>query len=52
MHTPDGIPAVAVIACYCGLDEEGEDTIKAAYGSMLSMEFDRLLSPRVQGEFT
>ena len=68
MHTPDGIPAVAVIACYCGdltegekvfkplrafgsmrpfssgayflnfLGEEGEDTIKAAFGP----NYDRL----------
>src|ERR1700737_26585 len=28
LHTPDGIPAVAVIACYCGDAAEGEEVLK------------------------
>ena len=28
IHTPDGIPAVAVIACYCGDLTEGEEVLK------------------------
>src|ERR1700757_1612744 len=28
LHTPDGIPAVAVIACYCGDMAEGEQVFK------------------------
>ena len=28
LHTPDGIPAVAVIACYCGDAAEGEQVFK------------------------
>src|SRR6202022_2928246 len=28
LHTPDGIPAVAVIACYCGDAGEGEQVFK------------------------
>jgi hypothetical protein len=28
LHTPDGIPVVAVIACYCGDMAEGEQVIK------------------------
>src|SRR6202047_905863 len=28
VHTPDGIPAVAVIACYCGDAAEGEEVLK------------------------
>jgi hypothetical protein len=28
VHTPDGIPAVAVIACYCGDAAEGEQVFK------------------------
>jgi FAD binding domain/Berberine and berberine like len=28
LHTPDGIPAVAVIACYCGEVAEGEKVLK------------------------
>jgi FAD binding domain/Berberine and berberine like len=35
LHTPDGIPAVAVIACYCGDGTEGEKVFKPlrAFGS-------------------
>jgi FAD binding domain/Berberine and berberine like len=29
VHTPDGIPAVAVIACYCGDVAEGEQVFKS-----------------------
>src|ERR1700751_2232857 len=29
LHTPDGIPAVAVIACYCGDLTEGEKVFKS-----------------------
>ena len=28
VHTPDGIPAIAVIACYCGDVTEGEEVLK------------------------
>jgi hypothetical protein len=28
LHTPDGIPAVAVIGCYCGDAAEGEQVLK------------------------
>ena len=28
LHTPEGIPAVAVIACYCGDLTEGEKVLK------------------------
>jgi FAD binding domain/Berberine and berberine like len=29
LHTPDGVPAVAVIACYCGDLTEGEQVLKS-----------------------
>ena len=29
LHTPDGIPAVAVVACYCGDLTEGEKVLKS-----------------------
>jgi hypothetical protein len=30
LHTPDGMPAVAVVACYCGDLAEGERVLKPA----------------------
>ena len=32
IHTPDGIPAIAVIACYCGNVTEGEEVLKPLRG--------------------
>jgi hypothetical protein len=52
LHTPDGIPAVAVIACYCGDVNEGEKVFKPlrAFSSPMvdviqPMPFPREFSP-------
>jgi len=50
MHTPDGIPAVAVIACYCGDLTEGEKVFKPlrAFGSPMLDEIQPMPFPQMQ----
>jgi hypothetical protein len=50
MHTPDGIPAVAVIACYCGDLTEGEKVFKPlrALGSPMLDEIQPMPFPQMQ----
>jgi len=50
MYTPDGIPAVAVIACYCGDLTEGEKVFKAlrAFGSPMLDEIQPMPFPQMQ----
>ena len=52
MHlcTPDGIPAVAVIACYCGDLTEGEKVLRplGAFGSPMLYEIQRMPFPQMQ----
>ena len=50
MHTPDGIPAVAVIACYCGDLTEGEKVFKQlrAFGSPMLDEIQPMPFPQMQ----
>jgi hypothetical protein len=50
MHTPDGIPAVAVIACYCGDLTEGEKVFKRlrAFGSPMLDEIQPMPFPQMQ----
>ena len=50
MYTPDGIPAVAVIACYCGDLTEGEKVFKPlrAFGSPMLDEIQPMPFPQMQ----
>ena len=50
MHTPDDIPAVAVIACYCGDLTEGEKVFKPlrAFGSPMLDEIQPMPFPQMQ----
>jgi FAD binding domain/Berberine and berberine like len=50
MHTLDGIPAVAVIACYCGDLTEGEKVFKPlrAFGSPMLDEIQPMPFPQMQ----
>src|ERR1700760_4481219 len=50
MHTPDGIPAVAVIACYCGDLTEGEKVFRPlrAFGSPMLDEIQPMPFPQMQ----
>ena len=50
MHTPDGIPAIAVIACYCGDVTEGEEVLKPlrAFNSPLADMIQPMPFPQMQ----
>src|ERR1700751_4032092 len=50
LHTPDGIPAVAVIACYCGDVTEGEKMFKPlrTFGSPMVDVIQPMLFPQMQ----
>lgn len=50
VHTPDGIPAVAVIACYCGDMAEGEKVLKPlrAFGSPMADLIQPMPFPQMQ----
>ena len=50
MYTPEGIPAVAVIACYCGDLTEGEKVFKPlrAFGSPMLDEIQPMPFPQMQ----
>ncbi len=50
LHTPDGIPAVAVIACYCGDLTEGEKVFKPlrAFGSPMADLIQPIPFPQMQ----
>jgi len=50
MHTPDGIPAVAVIACYCGDVTEGEKVFKPlrTFGSPMVDVIQPMPFPQMQ----
>jgi FAD/FMN-containing dehydrogenase len=50
LHTPDGIPAVAIVACYCGDLAEGEKVLKPlrAFGSPLVDAIQPIPFPQMQ----
>jgi FAD binding domain/Berberine and berberine like len=50
LHTPDGIPAVAVIACYCGDLTEGEKVFKSlrTFGSPMVDAIQPMPFPQMQ----
>jgi hypothetical protein len=50
LHTPDGIPAVAVIACYCGDVAEGEKVFKSlrTFGSPMVDLIQPMPFPQMQ----
>ena len=50
LHTPDGIPAVAVIACYCGDVTEGEKVLKPlrTFGSPMADMIQPMPFPQMQ----
>jgi hypothetical protein len=50
LHTPDGIPAVAVIACYCGEVTEGEKVLKPlrSFGSPMADMIQPMPFPQMQ----
>jgi FAD binding domain len=50
LHTPDGIPAVAVIACYCGDVTEGEKVFKPlrSFGSPIADMIQPMPFPQMQ----
>jgi hypothetical protein len=50
LHTPDGIPAVAVITCYCGDLTEGEQVLKSLrnFGSPMADTIQPLPFPQMQ----
>ena len=50
LHTPDGIPAVAVIACYCGDVTEGEKVFKPlrTFGSPMVDMIQPMPFPQMQ----
>lgn len=50
LHTPDGIPAVAVIACYCGDVTEGEKALKPlrTFGSPMVDAIQPMPFPQMQ----
>ena len=50
LHTPDGIPAVAVIACYCGDVTEGEKVFKPlrTFGSPMVDVIQPMPFPQMQ----
>jgi len=50
MVTPDGIPGVAVIACYCGEVAEGEQVLKSlrSFGAPLVDEIQPMPFPQMQ----
>jgi hypothetical protein len=50
LHTPDGIPAVAMIACYCGDVTEGEKVFKPlrTFGSPMADMIQPMPFPQMQ----
>lgn len=50
LHTPDGIPAVGIIACYCGDLTEGEQVMKPlrAFGSPIVDAIQPMPFPQMQ----
>jgi hypothetical protein len=50
LHTPDGIPAVAVIACHCGEVTEGEKVLKPlrTFGSPMADMIQPMPFPQMQ----